>query len=222
MLIWFHEKPHINFNTCRSQKRAPLSLGQVHSWRLGWDKDCSPVVGDRGAEAGMDRRCVGLNPHELKSLDSRGEPGWFSRAESKNPTGPTNPAGAQGAEGACGSLRENTGGVWSKSRPLGWPHRGGALKAAVWAKANGEARPALDASVRLPAKTGQLYLASSESSTGPEVSEGFKKNLRPWVPRRPWFSRMRPVLPCTRAWVAGGLEWVGGCGWPPPASIESV
>ena len=206
MLIWFHEKPHIDFDTCRSQKRAPLSLRQDHSWGQGWNKDRSPVVGDRGAEAGMDKRSLGLNPHELKSLDSRGEPGWFSRAESQNPTGPTNPAGAQGAEGACGSLREDTGGVWSKSRPLGWSHRGGAPKAVVWIKADREAGPALVASVGLQAKAGQLYLPSSKSLAGQQVSEGFKKNLKPWVPRRRWSSRTKRVLPCTRAWVAGGLE----------------
>ena len=222
MLIWSHEKPHFEFNTCRSQKRAAFSFCPNHSWGLGRNKDCCLVVGNRGAKTGMDKRGLGVDPHEFKSLDSFHESGRFSCASAPISIGPAGSINVQHKEGTCLSLRKKSGRVRFEPCSLGWAHGGGAPKAAVWAKANGEASSALDASVGIPAEARKLCLSSSSGGAGQAVSEGFKKNLRTWAPKKRWSSKTRLVLPCIRAWVAVGLASASGCGWPPPASIESV
>lgn len=222
MLIWLHEKPHFDFNTWRSPKRATVGFRSDHSWGLDGNKDCCPVVGNRGAKARMDKRGLGLNSDELEPLDSFREPRRFSCASASNSVGPADSVNVQHAEGAFLSLRKEPGRVRFKPCSLGWAHRGGAPKAAVWPKANGEASSALDASAGVPVEASRLCLSSSSHGGDQAVSEGFKKNLRPWVPRKQWSFRTRQVLPCIRAWVAVGLALASGCGWPLPASIENV
>ena len=161
MLIWLHEKPHIEFNTWRGAKRSTSSFRPDHSWGLDWNKDCCPVVGNRGAETGMDKRGLGLNSDELEPLDSLREPGGTGCASASNPVGPADSVNVQHAEGACLSLREEPGRVRFKPCALGRADRGGASKAALWPKANGEASSALDASAGVPIEASRLCLSSS-------------------------------------------------------------
>ena len=161
MLIWVHEKPHINFNPWRSPKRSTSSFRPEHSRSLDWNKDCCPVVGNGGAKARMDKRGLGLNSDELEPLDSFREPGWVGCASASNSVGPADSVNIQHAEGACLSLREEPGRVRFKPCALGRTDRGGAPKAAVWPKANGEASSALDASAGVPAEASRLCLSSS-------------------------------------------------------------
>ena len=161
MLIWPHEKPDIDFDTWRSPKGSTSSLRPDHSWGLDWNKDCRPVVGNRGAKARMDKRGLGFDSGELEPLDSFREPGWVGCASASNSVGPTDSVNLQHAEGACLSVREEPGRVWFKPCALGRTHRGGAPKAALWPKANGEASSALDASAGVPVEASRLCLSSS-------------------------------------------------------------
>jgi hypothetical protein len=161
MLIWLHEKPHFNFNTWRSPKRSTSIFRSDHSWGLDWNKDCCPVVSNRGAKARMDKRGLGLNSDELEPLDSFREPRWVGCASASNSIGPADSVNVQHAEGACLSFRKEPGRVRVKPCSLGWAHCGDTPKAAVWPKANGEASSALDASVRVPVEASQLCLSSS-------------------------------------------------------------
>lgn len=161
MLIWLHEKPHINFNPWRSPKGSTSNFRPDHSWGLDWNKDCCPVVGNRGAKARLDKRGLGLNSDELEPLDSFGEPRRVGCASASNSVGPADTVNVQHAEGACVSLGEEPGRVRFKPCSLGRAHCGDAPKAAVWPKANGEASSALDASVGVPVEASQLYLSSS-------------------------------------------------------------
>jgi len=163
MLIWVHEKPHINFNTRRSPKRSTSSVRPGHSGSLDWNKDCCSVVGNRGPEAGMDKRGLRLNSDELEPLDSFRERRGIGCASAPNSVGPAVSVNVEHAEGACLSLREESGRVWFKPCPLGWADRGGTFKAGVWLKANGEASSALDASTGVPVEASQLWLSSSSS-----------------------------------------------------------
>ncbi len=176
MLVWFHEKPHFNFNTWRSPKRSTSIFCPDHSWGLDRNKDCCPVVGNRGAEARMDKRGLGFNTDELEPLDSCREPAWVGRASATNSVRAAESVNLQGAEDTCLSLREASGRVWFKPCALGWPHRGGASKKAVWPKSNGEAGSALDASVGVPVEASQLCLSASSCRRDQAISEGFKKN----------------------------------------------
>ena len=222
MLAWFYEKPYSNSNTWRSPKREASSFCPDHSWGLDGNKDCCPVVGNRGAKARMDKRGLGLNSDELEPLDSFCEPRRFGWASASNSVGPADSVNVQYAEGACLSLRKEPGRVRVKPCSLGWAHCGGALKAAVWAKTNGEASSALDASARVSVEASRLCVSSSSRGADQAVSEGFKKNLRPWIRRKPWSFRTRQGLPCIRAWVGVGLVSASGCGWPRPVSIGNV
>jgi hypothetical protein len=161
MLIWVREKPDTNFNTWRGPKRSTSSLRADHSWGLDWNKDCCPVVGNRGAKARMDKRGFGVNSDELEPLDSFREPGRVGCASASNAVGPAHSVNVQHAEGACLSLREESGRVWFKPCALGRAHRGGAPKEAVWPKANGEASSALDASAGVPVEASRLCLSPS-------------------------------------------------------------
>ena len=161
MIIWVHEKPHFNFNTWRSPKRSTSSFRPDHSWGLDWNKDCCPVVGNRGAKARLDKRGLGLNSDELEPLDSFGEPRRVGCASATNSVWSADSVNLQHAEGTCLSLRKEPGRVWVKPCALGWADRGGTSKAGVWLKANGEASSALDASVGVPVEASQLYLSSS-------------------------------------------------------------
>ena len=161
MLIWVHEKPHFNFNTWRSPKRSTSSFCPDHSWGADWNKDCCPVVGNRGAEARMDKRGLGLNSDELEPVDSFREPGWVGCASTSNSVRPADSVNIQDAEGTCLSLGEEPGRVWFKPCALGWTDRGGTPKAAVWPKANGEASSAVDASAGVPVEASRLCLSSS-------------------------------------------------------------
>jgi len=163
MLIWFHEKPHFNFNTWRSPKRSTSSFRPDHSWGLDWNKDCCPVVGNRGAKARMDKRGLGLNPDELEPLDSFGEPRRIGCTSASNSVRPADSVNLRHAEGACFSLREEPGRVRFKPCALGRTHRGGTSKAGVWLKANGEASSALDASVGVSVEASRLCLSASSS-----------------------------------------------------------
>jgi len=222
MLIWLHEKSHFDVNTSRSPKRSTSSFRPDHSWGLGRNKDCCPVVGNRGAKARMDKRGLGLNSDELEPLDSFREPRWVGCASASKSVGPADSVNVRHAEGACLSLGKEPGRVRFKPCALGRAHRGGAPKAAVWPNANGEASSALDASAGVSVEASRLCLSSSSLGGGQAVSEGFKKNLRSWVLRRQWSFRTRQVLACIRAWVAVGLALASGCGWPLPASIGNV
>src|SRR3990172_7682578 len=161
MLIWLHEKPHFDFNPWRGPKRSTSSFRPDHSWGLDWNKDCCPVVGNRGAKARMDKRGLGLNSDELEPLDSFREPRRVGCASASNSIGPADSVNVQHAEGACLSLRKEPGRVRFKPCSLGRAHRGGAPKAAVWPKANGEASSALDASAGVPVEASWLCLSSS-------------------------------------------------------------
>ena len=161
MLVWFYEKPYSNSNTWRSPKRAASSFCPDHSWGLDGNKDCCPVVGNRGAKARMDKRGLGLNSDELEPLDSFREPRWVGCASASNSIRPADSVNVQHAEGACLSFRKEPGRVRFKPCSLGRAHRGDTPKAAVWPKANGEASSALDASVRVPVEASQLCLSSS-------------------------------------------------------------
>ena len=159
--MWLHEKPHINFNTWRSPKRSTSNFCADHSWGADWNKDCCPVVGNRGAEARMDKRGLGLNTDELEPLDSFRESRRVGCASATNSVWPTDSVNLQHAEGTCLSLRKEPGRIRFKPCSLGRAHRGDTPKAAVWPKANGEASSALDASVRVPVEASQLCLSSS-------------------------------------------------------------
>ena len=161
MLICLHEKPDFKFNAWRGPKRATPSFRPDHSWGLDWNKDCCPVVGNRGAKARMDKRGLGLNADELESLDSFREPRRVGCASASNSVGPAVSVNVQHAEGACLPFRKEPGRVRFKPCSLGRAHRGGAPKAAVWPKADGEASSALDASARVPVEASQLCLSSS-------------------------------------------------------------
>ena len=161
MLIWVHETPHFNFDTWRSPKRPTSSFRPDHSWGLDGNKDCRPVVGNRGAEARMDKRGLGLNTDELESLDSFRESRRVGCASTTNSVGPADPVNLQHAEGTCLSLRKEPGRVRFKPCSLGRTHRGDTSKAAVWPKANGETSSALDASSGVPVEASQLRLSSS-------------------------------------------------------------
>ena len=176
MLIWLHEKPHFNFNTWRSPKRSTFIFRPDHSWGLDWNKDCCPVVGNRGAKARMDKRGLGFNPDELEPLDSFRESGRIGCASASNPVRSADSVNLQHAEGACFSLRKEPGRVWFKPFALGWADRGDTSKAGVWLKANGETSSALDASAGVPVEARQLSLSSSSRGGDQAVSEGFKKN----------------------------------------------
>lgn len=136
----------------------------------------------------MDKRGLGFNPDELEPVDSCREPAWVGRTSTTNSVRPSKSVNLQPAEGTCFSLREASGNVWFKTCALGWSHRGRASEETVWAKANGEAGSALDASVGVPVKTSQLCLSSSARREDPTISEGFKKDSRPWVLRKRLFS----------------------------------
>jgi hypothetical protein len=161
MLIWFHEKPYFDFDPWRGPKRSTSSFCPDHSWGLDRNKDCCPVVGNQGAKARMDKRGLGLNSDELEPLDSFREPGRVGCTSASNSVGPADSVNIRHAEGACLSLREEPGRVRFKPCSLGRAHRGGAPKAAVWPKANGEASSALDASARVPVEASRLCLSSS-------------------------------------------------------------
>ena len=154
----------------------------------------------------------------IHSVNQSGLSALQPRTRSGRPTRLT--SGMQ--KDACLSFRKESRRVRFKPCSLGWAHSGRAFEASVWTKANGEAGSALDASVGVPVEASQLCLSSSPLGTGQTVSGDFKKNLRPWAPKKRLSFRTRLVLPCIRAWVAVGLVLASGCGWPRPASIESV
>ena len=161
MLIWLHEKPDFKFNAWRGPERSTPSFRPDHSWGLGGNKDCCPVVGNRGAKAGMDKRGLGLNADELEPLDSFREPGRVGCASASNPVRSADSINVQHAEGACLSFRKESGRVRFKPCALGRTHSSGAPKTAVWPKANGEAGSALDASAGVPVEASRLCLSPS-------------------------------------------------------------
>lgn len=161
MLRWVHEKPHINFNTSRSQKGSTFSIRPNHPWSLDWNKDCCLVIVDRRAEARMDKRSLGFDSDEFEPLDSCCEPERVGCASASNSVGSAESANVQHAEGACLSLREEPRRVWFKPGALGWAHCGGTPEAVVWLKANGEASSAMDASAGVSVEASRLCLSSS-------------------------------------------------------------
>ena len=161
MLIWVHEKPNSNFNTWRSQKRSTSSFRPDHSWGLDWNKDCCPVVGNRGAKARMDKRGLGLNSDELEPLDSFRESRRVGCTSATYAVWSADSVNLQHAEGTCLSVRKEPSRVRFKPCSLGRTHRGDTPKAAIWPKANGEAGSVLDSSTGVPIETGQLCPSSS-------------------------------------------------------------
>lgn len=136
----------------------------------------------------MDRRCSGFNAHELKPLDSCREPGGIICALGSTPIGSSDSTNVQHAERTCLAFRKEPRRVRFESCPLGWTHRSGSFEATVRTEANGEEGAALDAPVGIPAEASQLillFLPSSPDGTGQAISEGVKKNLRSWIPRKP-------------------------------------
>ena len=174
---WVHEKPDSFFES-RSEKGKSFGLCPGHPWRLGRDKDCCIIAVSRGAEAGVDKCSSRVNPDEFKPMDSRDKSEWLISTSASNPGGPPGSANFQYAERPGLAFREESDGVWFKSGSLGWTHGGRTSETGVWVKADGEASAALDASVRVPAKEGELCLPSGSEGGGQAVSQGFKKNLK--------------------------------------------
>lgn len=196
MLSWLHEKPFSDFGSPRSEERASFSLGRGNPWGLGRDKDRRLAFGPRGPASRMDNGSLGLNSYESEPLDPCGEPrrsaGFTTEAEAWQ----AHWLSAQGANNHRRTPGEIAARLWAESSAVGWANFGDPLKAALWDNLKGKAGPEMDASLGVSAEASQLHLSASESRRGPEVPQGFKKNLRRWERGKRWSSRTRRALAC--------------------------
>lgn len=222
MLTWARAKPHTDVDPSCGQERASFSFSRGNPRCLGWDKDSRFAPSPGGSASGMDNRGLGLDANESRAVDScserRRNSGFKAQAEARQ----THPIRAKDPQSARGPLGEVASRVWVESSSVGWPHGGDPFKATLRDNLKSKTGPELDASPGIPSEAGQLFLLASESHRGPEISAGFKKNLRRWGLLRRWSSRTKQALASTLDWVEGGLRGEAVFASPPPVSIASA
>jgi len=162
MLFSMHEKSRADVNPPFCQEGATARFGRTDSGSLGRDKDRCFAADIRGAASRLDLRGLGIDPHELKSLDSWRKCGWGRNAEAEGDPGPSLPARKPSEEDSGETLGTVSRVVWAKPSALGRPNAGDAFEAAVWDKAESPASPEVDAPIGLPDEAGQLLLPAGQ------------------------------------------------------------
>ena len=163
MLYWFHEEPFSEFDSFWGEERTPSSIGGRNPWGLGRDKDCRLAFGFRGAASRMDNGSLGSNEDEFESLDPCGEPRGFAGITTEAEARQAHWLRGEDAKDHCGAPREVAAGLRVKSSTVGWADFGDPLKAALGDNPKGKAGSEVDASPRLSAEAGRLYLSTGES-----------------------------------------------------------
>jgi len=111
----------------------------------------------------MDNGSLGSNEDEFESLDPCGEPRGFAGITTEAEARQAHWLRGEDAKDHCGAPREVAAGLRAKSSTVGWADFGDPLKAALGDNPKGKAGSAVDASPRLSAEAGRLYLSTGES-----------------------------------------------------------
>lgn len=169
----------------------------------------------------MDYRRAGAHPHEPVSLNSRGEPGRVGRIAPESPAR-ASPANRQsGSQTAGTTLGPVPPSLWAQSRLVGWADAGHSPEAAVRHPVESAAGAAVDAPIRLSAKTSGVHLPASPRQGCQAVSAQLKKNSTPWDRPRPWPCKMKRDSPSIPGWGLAGRSSASGCACPGHTSARS-
>lgn len=180
MLTWVHEKSHADVDSSCGHEKAPFSCGRGSPWSLGRPKDSGFAADPGGSAPWLGNRGLGLDTDEFEPVDPCGEPRGLRGFKAQAEAWQTHPLRAKGSESARDPFGEVASRVWAESRPVGWPHCGGPLKTTLRDNLKSKAGSEVDASPGISSEAGKLLLPASKDPRGPQVPEGFKKNLRRW------------------------------------------
>lgn len=195
MIFLFHEKPHSFLNPLRGNSRAPFIIYPPEPDSIYRNKGRGPVADVGRSASKLDLRYPWDVAPDVERVDTQGERKGVEDIRTPQETRSACSPDAEDSARITRTLGEVPFGVRAESSAMGRSHAGGTPEAAVRDNAEGSSGPGVDASIGIPAETGQLFISSGTKRGCEAVSSGVKKNCRLWAPRKRSCLRMKRASP---------------------------